>query len=91
MAGDIHDNFDNLWRWLSHSTNSIFLLDGLHGMKDLLIPSVRELPPSEGLSKTEEDDVCSLERIIESKCLKIISFEFHYLRKFKYLKLLRYN
>ena len=68
MAADIHDNFDNLWRWLSHSTNSIFLLDGLHGMKDLLVPSVHELPPSEALGKTEVDDVFTLERTIKSKC-----------------------
>ena len=68
MAGDTNEIQDNLWRWLSHSTDSIFLLDGLHGLKDLLIPSSSELPPSEEIvvGKTE-DNVTSLERTIESK------------------------
>ena len=49
---------DNLWRWLSHSEDSIFLLDGLNNLKDLLVPAPEELPPCDNfgsLVKNGED------------------------------------
>lgn len=42
---------DNLWRWLSHSEDSIFLLDGLNNLKDLLVPTPEELPPCDNFDR----------------------------------------
>ena len=69
MAGDTNDT-ENLWRWLSHSEDSIFLLDGLNNLKDLLIPSEGEMPPSEsfdGYHKTGSEHISKLVKMIKGK------------------------
>ena len=74
MAGDTND-IDTVWRWLSHSENSIFLLDGLNNLKDLLIPTKNEMPPSENSDfflKTGGEDIPRLEKIIHGKILNLL-------------------
>ena len=69
MAGDTND-VDNIWRWLSHSENSIFLFDGLNNLKDLLVPSKDEMPPSElfeNYHKTGGEDIPKLVKSILGK------------------------
>ena len=61
---------ENLWRWLSHSEDSIFLLDGLNNLKDLLVPTESEMPPSEpfeGFHKTGSEDIPRLVKMIKGK------------------------
>jgi hypothetical protein len=70
MAWDTNDT-DNLWRWLSLSEDSIFLLDGLNTIKDLLIPAQDEIPPSETFeiaSKSGGDDIPKLVKLIRGNC-----------------------
>ena len=68
MTCDISNDQDNLWRWLSHSEDSIFRLDGLNNLKDLLIPAKDEMPPSElleGLHKTGGEDIPKLVKLVK--------------------------
>ena len=61
---------ENLWRWLSYSEDSIFLLDGLNNLKDLLVPTESEMPPSEpfeGFHKTGSEDIPRLVKMIKGK------------------------
>ena len=67
MAGDTNET-ENLWRWLSHSEDSIFLLDGLTSLKDLLVPTQAEMPPSEsfdGCHKSGREDISRLVKMIK--------------------------
>ena len=69
MAGDTND-YDTLWRWLSHSEETIFMQDGLYNLKDLLHPSAEELPPCEMLETSKNlkgDDKDVLEKQLKGK------------------------
>ena len=69
MAGDINDH-ELLWRWLSHSEETIFLQDGLYNLKDLLMPSIEELPLFEANSmvdKSKQSDIQLLEKQLKGK------------------------
>ena len=46
MAGDTNDT-ENLWRWLSHSEDSIFILDGLTNLKGVVHQIVSPISNSE--------------------------------------------
>ena len=53
---------------MSHSEDSIFRLDGLNNLKDLLIPAKDEMPPSElleGLHKTGGEDIPKLVKLVK--------------------------
>jgi hypothetical protein len=74
MAGDTNDT-ENLWRWLSHSEDSIFILDGLTNLKDLLVPTQAEMPPSEpfdGCHKNGSEDIPRLVKTIKGMYLPLI-------------------
>ena len=69
MAGDTND-YDTLWRWLSHSVETIFMQDGLYNLKDLLHPSAEELPPCEMLEmfkNSKGDDIEVLEKQLKGR------------------------
>lgn len=57
------EDTENLWRWLSHSENSIFIQDGLNNLKDLLVPSPEEMPPGESLETTHKSGGESIEKL----------------------------
>ena len=46
MAGDTNDT-ENLWRWLSHSEESIFILDGLTNLKGVVHQIISPISNSE--------------------------------------------
>lgn len=87
MANSGADNCEteNIWRWLSHSENSIFIQDGLSNLKDLLIPSQDEMPPSESVEtfKHEGEDIPRLVKTIQGKDV-INIFETQMQRTFLY-------
>ncbi len=63
MACDVHEQ-EVLWRWLSQSEESIYLLDGLFNIKDLLVPGENEIPLSEA-AEPLQDEICKLVKTIK--------------------------